>query len=252
MVGMSTQPMDSGSGNPLKQIFGFRFVDVFPPDAPETPWLLCVSMARNDLVRLQTRLLDLFALPDEPEIKAERLSTFTRLCAHTYEALALLVDKRPRGPVVDHLIQSLKLGPQRLKCLSRLHKSAFVRTFLCPMRNLVFHYAPNRVVDLLKALPSDCMTSVQVGDLSRDVALLYADDLLATAVGPTTEDVEARLCVLAPITDAVWHFVDDLVTKYVLQLPEGILEATGPPVEAAPRPTASSDRNHPRRRTVTR
>ena len=207
---------------------GFRIGDAFPADDPIARWATVLSIAANDTIHLNIRLI-------EGDLAEEQSIYYFRLvAAHFFEAAVWLKSTRKTLPEVDELITSLDdaarqryerivgFASQRHRFFDNLKRS----------RSTLFHYPvvhPGREQageeELANAMRSaaDLPGWIEAGEEYATFRAEFADQI---AVQLLSEDEQETKELMEELRDPVFDLVlfsEAVLFKYLTGLPAEVI-----------------------------
>jgi hypothetical protein len=191
------------------QGIGFRIGDAFPADDPVARWATVLSMATNNAIYLNVRLVE-GDLPPE-----QTLYYFRLIAAHFFEIATWLKETRKPWPEIDELVNSLDKDAQErydniVAFASQKHP---LHKRLSESRSTIFHYPamhPAREAagaeELANAMreAKQSVGWIEGGDAYATFRAAFADEIALQFLATTDEETEGVMDALhGPVFELV-------------------------------------------------
>lgn len=204
----------------------FRIGDVFSSDDPVAGWITGLAMAQNDIVFANSMYLQ---IENEEPLKGERVYLVRLSASHIREALEFLRKWDPVhevGQFRESLSAEAKESYEWLHSLWEPWEPSFLRDYLAPMRNQVFHYSklPTEVASALSKA-ENVMSSIDVRSrATKDMRAVFADEVaihlaFGHLLGESNEEWEqvyrALVVLLAEIVGKFATLAQNAIARYI-------------------------------------
>ncbi len=198
------------------QGIGFRIGDAFPADNPIARWATVLSMATNNAIYLNVRIIE-GDLPPE-----QNLYYFRLIGGHFFEIATWLKETRKTWPQIDGFVESLNSKAQQrydniVAFASQKHP---LHKRLGESRSTLFHYPtmhPEReaagVEELANAMreAADAKSWIEGGDDYATFRASFADEIALQFLATSDEETEE---IMEALHDPVFELVE--LTEAVL------------------------------------
>jgi hypothetical protein len=205
----------------------FKIGDAFPAEKPLARWAAVVAMALNDVLYVNSRIID----PDAPP---EQHMFYLRLAAsQSWEFAEFVRDTRRWWPEVDEFLASLPASVQAdlETLLAPLQQSHPAHARLQRLRNMIFHYpqvhphqAQRGVEPLEHAMREAAELEGQIvaGKRLGATRALFADEIAVNLMGTSHDVLVELLQILRPVVQALLRFCEAALNAYLRGLDDSV------------------------------
>lgn len=204
----------------------FIMKEIFPPDDNLAIWILTLSRIYNDLIIVNSRMVDLY----EKNIYSEsEMIYFSRLgFSHYREALKFINLYKNKSEIRDFLSNLDKELINKYNFIlssSNPYKGSFLEKHVVPIRNNMFHY--NNEKKLIKEIIEkkegyESMVRI-VGHTMKGIDLVYADEI-SVFLSFNNMEMDDFINFVKEISNYIFALIDFLDGAIAAYFTENILK----------------------------